>query len=190
MPRAQVIEPTELLRAHGALMQEVCSILEQEEKRDDLLRASILSSRSTGVNRIQGSGPEQLYGLEGISRSCARRRALFLPASHYPGTIPHAALLAVRRLEARSGASLGGFMIMAPAAHFRRCPADAVPWLFVPVGNGTYLLVHGPKRARSGWLALLGAFLGRTFMPRGGTANGHSAFARLPCQEAGTRNMQ
>jgi len=162
MSCAQVIEPTELLRAHGALLQEVYSILEQEEKRDDMLRASILGGGSNRVNRIHGSGPEQLFRLEEISRTCARHRSLFLPARHYPGAIPHAALLAIRGLEARSGASLGGFMIMAPTAHFRKCPAGAVPRLFVPVENGGYFLVYGPGRVRSGWLARLGAFLGRS----------------------------
>lgn len=179
MPCAHVTEPTELLRAHGALMQEVHSILEQEEKRDDLLRASILSGGSNRLNRIHGSGPEQLYALEEIGRTCARQGALFLPAIHYPGAIPHAALLAVRRLEARSGTSLGGFMIMAPRRHFRKCPAGTVPWLFVPVGKGTFFLVHGPGGARSSWHARLRAFLGRSFRVWG-AAHGSSTSSPLP----------
>ncbi len=146
-----------ILKGQERVIQEVYSILEEEEKRDDILRAVILSSMKRRENRIDGLDPARTFDVEDIRRTCIRYRLRFLPSGRFKGAIPAEALHAVRHLEARSGKPLGGFRIMAPAKHFQLCDCDSDPLLFIPVGAGSYYLVHqwgremNPLRACIGW---------------------------------------
>lgn len=150
-------ELASLLRGQGGIMQEVYSILEKEEKKDDLARAAIHSSLKPRENRIRGLDPSRLFDVEDIRGNCVRYRLRFLPAGRFKGVIPREAVYAIRQLEARAEAPLGGFMIMAPAKRFQLCDCDADPLLFAPVGNGKHYLVHQwgrelhPWRAAWGW---------------------------------------
>ena len=149
-------ELASLLRGQGVIMQEVYSILEKEEKKDDLVSASIRSSMKARENQIHGLDPSRLFDVEDIRKSCVRYRLRFLPAGRFMGTIPREAIYAVRQLEARSVEPLGGFMIMAPAKRFQLCDSDADPLLFVPVGNDKHYLVHQWGRELHPWRAALG----------------------------------
>ncbi len=146
-----------LLRGQGSIVEEVYSILEEEEKKDDLLRAAVLSSLKHQENSVVGLDPLRIYDVEDIRRACVKYRLRFLPAGRFKGHIPKEAIYALRQLEARSDTHLNGFKIMAPAKRFRLCDCDADPLLFIPVGGGSYYLVHqwgrsiSPLRAVTGW---------------------------------------
>lgn len=142
MPNAKEDELLSLLRGQGEVIQEVYSVLEAEEKKDALVRASILSSLEPGGNRIPGVNMARIFHEEDIRRVCVKYRLRFLPAGRFKGAIPHEAVIAVRQLEAKAGATLKGYKIMAPAKRFRLCDTDADPFLFVPVGGDCYYLVH------------------------------------------------
>ena len=149
-------ELASLLRGQGVIMQEVYSILEKEEKKDDLARAAIHSSLNSRENRIHGLDPSRLFDVEDIRRNCVRYRLRFLPAGRFKGSIPREAIYAVRQLEAKADATLGGFMIMAPAKRFQLCDCDSDPLLFLPVENGKHYLVHQWGRELHPWRAALG----------------------------------
>lgn len=146
-----------ILKGQERVIQEVYSILEEEEKKDDILRAVIHSSLKRRENRIHGLDPARIFDVEDIRRTCLRYRLRFLPSGRFKGNIPVEALHAVRHLEARSETPIGGFRIMAPAKHFQLCDCDSDPLLFVPVGSGSYYLVHqwgremNPLRAFLAW---------------------------------------
>lgn len=156
-PRTGQDELVRILRGQEALVQEVYSILEEEEKKDDVLRAVVLSSLKPCTNRIAGLDALRIFTLDDIRRTCIRYRLRFLPAGRFKGDVPTEALHTIRRLEARSDGPLGGFMILAPAKRFRLCDCDADPLLFVPLRSGNYYLVHRwgndlrPARAIFGW---------------------------------------
>jgi len=124
------------------VLAEVHGILEHEQKRDDILRAMVLSSRGTRENRIARLDPDRVFHIDAIRSLCVRYRLRFLEGRRFKGEIPPQALFALRRLEDRSEQPLKGFMIMAPAVRFRLCDANADPLLFVPVGHSHYYLVH------------------------------------------------
>ncbi len=149
-------ELASLLRGQGAVMQEVYSILEKEEKKDDLALAAIHSSMQARQNCIHELDPSRLFDVEDIRKNCVRYRLRFLPAGRFKGAIPREAVYALRQLEARADAPLRGFMIMAPAKRFQLCDGDSDPLLFVPLGNGQYYLVHQWGRELHPWRAALG----------------------------------
>lgn len=131
-----------LLRGQDALVQEVYSILEEEEKKDTVLRAVIRSSFSPSVNQLYGAAPERVFTLGAIRNVCIKYRLRFLPSGRFKGPVPAEALYAVKRVEAKHGAPLAGFMILAPSSQFRLCDCNADPMLFVPMGRDRYYLVH------------------------------------------------
>lgn len=146
-----------LLMGQERLLQEVHGILEEEQRKDDLLRAVVRSTTRTGVNRIARLDPDRIFHVDTIRRLCIRYRLRFLDARRYKGDLPPRALYELRRLEARASAPLCGFKVMAPARRFQLCDSDADPLLFVPVGRHHYYLVHkwgrdlGPLRAVAAW---------------------------------------
>lgn len=135
-------ELTRLLRGQNALVQEIYSILAEEEKMDEVLRAVVQSSIKPGLNHIEDAEPARTFTAGSIRSVCIKYRMRFLPSGRYKGRVPAEALHAIKRIEARSGVPLGGFMILAPAAHFKLCDCNADPMLFVPLGNDRYYLVH------------------------------------------------
>ncbi|MCC6839398.1 MAG: hypothetical protein IT230_04490 [Flavobacteriales bacterium] len=157
MARTKEDDLADLLRGQGEIMQETYSILEQEEKKDRLVRAAILASRQRQCNNLPGLDPARTYNLAAIRHTCIRFRLRFLPAGLYKGIVPTSAALAVRRLEQQAGKPVHGFMIMAPAKQFQLCDCDADPMLFIPLANGSYYLLHRwgrdvhPLRAVAAW---------------------------------------
>jgi hypothetical protein len=131
-----------LLLGQEALMQDVYAILEEEQKKDDVLLAIVRSSLGDRENRLQHADPSRIFSLEDIRRTCIRYRLRFLPTGRFKGKVPPQALIALRRAETLADAPLTGFRIMAPAKSFRLGDCDADPLLFVPLGNGQYYLVH------------------------------------------------
>ena len=143
-----------ILLGQTQVMEEVHGILEEEEKKDDLLRAVVLGSCGSCTNHIARLDPERVFREDAIRRMCIKHRLRFLDAGVYKGSLPPRALFELRRLEARSEDPLGGFKLMAPAARFQLCDSDADPLLFVPVGTDHYYLVHKWGRDLSWFRAL------------------------------------
>ena len=150
-------ELASLLRGQGAIMQEIYSLLEQEEKKDLLVRAAIAASNRAVPNDLEAPDPVRCFDLETIRRTCIKYRLRFLPAGYFKGPLPSQAIIAVRQLERSMGKPLHGFMILAPAQRFRLCDCDADPLLFIPLADGTYYLLHRwgrdlhPLRAVAAW---------------------------------------
>ncbi|MBL8001108.1 MAG: hypothetical protein JNL05_04020 [Flavobacteriales bacterium] len=146
-----------ILLGQELLLEEVHDILEREQKRDDILRAVVLSSKGHRVNIIDRIDPERVFHVDSIRDLCVKYRLRFLDAGRFRGDLPPQAIHHLRRLEDRASAPLRGFRIMAPADRFRLCDADADPLLFVPVGPSHYYLVHrwgrdmSPVRAVMAW---------------------------------------
>jgi len=143
-----------ILLGQAQLIGEVNDLLEQEQKHDDILRASVLSSKGHRENRIERLDPERVFHVDAIKDLCVKYRLRFLEAGRFKGDLPVRAIYELRRLEHRSEEPLRGFMIMAPASRFTLCDADADPLLFVPVGRSHYYLVHRWGGDLSPWRAV------------------------------------
>lgn len=142
MIRANDDQLRELLLGQQQLMEEVCGILETEQKKDDVLSAVVRSSLGEHVNRIARLDPERVFSDAAIERICVNYRLRFLDAAHFKGSIPPRALYELRRLELRAQAPLKGFKILAPGACFRSRRPSIDPLLFIVVGSQHYYLVH------------------------------------------------
>lgn len=145
-----------LLRGQDSMIQQTYSILEEEQKKDDILRAVVLSTLKHHENRIPGLDPSRIFDIEDIRRTCVKYRLRFLPSGRFKGQLPNEAIYAIRQLEAHAGGPVSGFKIMAPAQRFKLCDCDSDPLLFVPVGRGAYYLVHQWGRELSPWRVVLG----------------------------------
>ena len=146
----------QLLRGQESIIQQTYSILEEEQKKDDILRAVVGTTLKCQENNIHGLDPSRIFDVEDIRRTCVKYRLRFLPAGRFKGHIPNEAIYAIRQLEAHAGTLVQGFKIMAPAKRFKLCDCDADPLLFVPIGGGSYYLVHQWGRELSPWRAVLG----------------------------------
>src|SRR5688572_11098779 len=143
-----------ILLGQERLMQEVHGILHEEQHKDDILRAVVLSSRKQAINRIARMDPDRVYHVDSIRAMCVKYKLRFLDAGRFKGTIPPRAIYELRRLEARAEGHLQGFKVMAPAERFRLCESDADPLLFLPVGNDHYYLIHKWGKDLSWWRAI------------------------------------
>jgi len=157
MIRANDERLRQLLIGQQQVLQEVQEVLDTEQKKDDILRAVVLSSFGQHINRIERLDPDRIFDEESIRRLCVGFRLRFLDAGRFKGTMPPRALYELRRLELRSASPLKGFKVMAPASRFKLCDSDSDPFLFVPIGPKHYYLVHrwgnpvSPWRSIAGW---------------------------------------
>ncbi len=159
-----------ILRGQQEVIAEVGAILEEEQKRDDILRAVVLSSTGGKENHIPGLDPDRVFLEDEIRSLCVKYRLRFLDGGCFKGKLPMQALYELRLLEARANVPLRGFKIMAPASRFQLCDTNADPMLFVSVGPKQYYLVHrwgsdmSPLRSFVAWpfrsLVSLAASLG------------------------------
>lgn len=154
MIRADDERLRKLLMGQERVLQEVHGILEEENKKDDVLRAVVLSSRGERVNRIARMDPERVFSRKAIRRICITYGLRFLDAGHFKGKLPSRAMYELRQLEGRSRAPLAGFKILAPASRFKLCDGESDPVLFVPVGPEHFYLIHRWGRDMSAWRAV------------------------------------
>lgn len=154
MIRADDERLRKLLMGQERVLQEVFGILEEENKKDDLLRAVVLCSRGERVNHIARMDPERVFSRTAIKRICVTYGLRFLDAGCFKGTLPPRALYELRQLESRARAPLNGFKILAPASRFKLCDGESDPVLFVPVGPEHFYLVHKWGRDMSAWRAI------------------------------------
>jgi hypothetical protein len=154
MIRANDDQLRKLLLGQQQLVQEVADILGDEQKKDDVLSAVVLSSHGEHVNRIARLDPDRVFSEKDLRRICVIYRLRFLDAGCFKGKLPPKALYELRRLDARSKDPLKGFKILAPAVRFRRSGSAADPMLFVSVGPSLYYLVYKWGKNLSPWRAL------------------------------------
>lgn len=146
-----------LLRGQESLLQEVHSILEEEQKKDDILLAVVRTSQTHRENHLTGMDPARIFDVEDIRRTCIRYRLRFYPAVSSRQRSPPQALLAScatrRPWPPRPWAASRSWHPLACSNW--KIAKQRDPILFVPVGGGRYYLVHqwgheiGPVRALS-----------------------------------------
>ncbi len=147
----------EVLIGQAELVFQVHLLLDEEQKRDDLIRALVRSSRRERVVKFHGLDPDRVFSLASIEAICIKYRLRFLEGALYKGDMPSQAVQAVRALERKADGPLTSFMVMAPKEQFKLCDSEVDPLLFVPLGSGRYYLVHkwggdmAPLRSLAYW---------------------------------------
>ncbi len=141
-PRTEKERLEQVLIGQSELMFEVHLWLEEEQKKDDLIRALVRSSRKQQVVALHGLDPDRIFSLASIERICTKYRLRFLEGGLFKGDVPAQAVQAVRALERKAEGPLTSFMLMAPAERFKLCDSEVDPLLFVPLGNDRFYLVH------------------------------------------------
>lgn len=132
----------QVLIGQSELMFQVHLWLEEEQKRDDLIRAVIRSSRQRVPVSPRGLRADRIFHIDSIRVLCTRYRLRFLEGALFKGEVPAQAVQAVRELERHVGTPVVSYMVMAPAGRFKLCDSEVDPLLFVPVGGDRYYLVH------------------------------------------------
>lgn len=144
----------QLLRGQAEVLQEVHLILGEENKHDALLRATVMASLKEHAAELRGLDPNRVFQRGTIRALCVRYRLRFLPAGLFKGALPNTAIHAIRELERKATAPITGYMMLAPGARFKLCDSEVDPLLFVPLGDGTYYLVHRWGNDLSPWRAV------------------------------------
>ncbi|WKZ67787.1 MAG: hypothetical protein QY325_07610 [Flavobacteriales bacterium] len=181
-----------VLLGQAELVQQVHAWLEEEQKRDDILRATLRSSRKQVTVDLPVNDPERVYTRDAIRALCIKYRLRFLEGGLFKGAIPGSAVLAMRDLEQRVGAPVTSYMVMAPSVQFRLCDSEVDPLLFVPLSDERYYLVArwgsdlAPWRAVSYWpvrspvhlaaTILLAALLCTALVPASWLGGGEGAY--------------
>lgn len=137
------------------LMQELHGILEEEQKKDDVLKAMVFGSCGEHLNLIARPDPDRICSIDQIRTYCEHYRLRFLDASAFKGDLPPKALYELRRLDARSPDALKGFKVMAPQRAFTAPGSMDDAALFVPIGRKHYYAVHRWGSPLSPWRAAL-----------------------------------
>lgn len=156
-PKVQQQRLAGLLLGSQRLVDDVHTLFAEEQRRDDVLRAMVLSSRGSTPARLRAFDPHRVFSEETIRRTCVKFRLRFLDAGLFKGEIPLQAIHAIRELERHTEGPVRSYKIMAPASRFKLCDTEVDPLLFVPLGEGRYYLVHkwghdlSPLRVVLGW---------------------------------------
>lgn len=131
----------QVLLGQARLVEQVHGWLEEEQKRDDILRAVVRSSRKQVPVEMRVTDPDRVFSLGTIKALCVKHRLRFLEAGLYKGEIPGHAVISIRDLERRAEGPVTSYMLMAPSVSFRLCDSEVDPLLFVPIGNDRFYLV-------------------------------------------------
>ena len=135
-----------ILLGQAQLIGEVNELLDQEQKHDDILRASVLSSKGHRENRIERLDPERVFHVDAIRELCVKYRLRFLEAGRFKGDLPARALYELRRLEQRSAEPLRGFA--APSSTLRSSVGLVRPVPVRPCGRWCVPVCLPPARLR------------------------------------------
>lgn len=133
-------------RSGEKLLQEVMSILAEDEVKENRIRTEIARNNSQIESRgndfkIELLDPDKIYHSRQIKEICIIYRLRFLDSSYFKDALPYEAIRKTKHLEKAHGAELSGFKILAPGKAFVLKSADD-PLLFAPIGNGYYYLIH------------------------------------------------
>ncbi|GGI57863.1 hypothetical protein [Winogradskyella haliclonae] len=129
--------------SEDSILQDVKSILEKDNKKDERILETIKSGISTFSNEFEFDLLEtkNIYHIDQIKTICVNYRLRFLDSKYFKGELPYEAVSKIKTLEKRHNTELKGFKIIAPSKLFKLENADD-PLLFAPIGNGYYYLVH------------------------------------------------
>lgn len=131
-----------ILRGQVEFMDQIHGLMALEQKRDDIIRAVVLSSSKERIVKIEVQDADRVFHLSTIKALCVKYRLRFLDAGLFKGEIPSQAIFGIRELERRTSGPIMSYKIMAPAERFKLCDSEVDPLLFVPIGNDNYYLVH------------------------------------------------
>lgn len=125
------------------ILEEVKSILENDNHKDDKILKTINSGKSTTSNDFEFDllETENIYHIDQIKSICINYRLRFLNSKYFKAKLPYEAISKIKHLEKAHNTELKGFKIIAPSKLFKLENADD-PLLFAPIGNGYYYLVH------------------------------------------------
>ncbi len=132
----------QVLLGQSQLLFQVHLWLDDEQKRDDIIRALVRSSSKHVPVKARGLDPERIFSLDTIRELCLQYRLRFLDGALYKGDVPAQAVQAVRALERKTADPIVSFKVMAPADRFKLCDSEVDPLLFVPLDDDHYYLVH------------------------------------------------
>ena len=126
------------------ILDEVRSILEQDDLKDQRIMSSIASSHNhSDFNSFNFDllESERIFHIDQIRDICVDYRLRFLDTKYFKGKLPYEAISKIKQLEKDHQTELKGFKIIAPSKLFKLENADD-PLLFAPIGNGYYYLIH------------------------------------------------
>lgn len=125
------------------IMEEVFTILNQNEVERQLIKEAISSNHSTNTNNFNFDLLEsnRIFHINQIQKICVDYRLRFLESYLFQNGIPEEAITQISRLEKEHQIELSGFKIVAPSKTFNLKNYDD-PLLFAPIGNNYYYLIH------------------------------------------------
>lgn len=126
------------------LLQEIKSILAQDEQRENLIRDEIRQGNTNADSNnfnLDLLNTDQIYHLTHLKKIATQYRLRFLDSRHFKEELPYEALLKTKKLQKEHQTTLKGFKILAPGKAFKLKNADD-PLLFAPIGNGYFYLIH------------------------------------------------
>lgn len=125
------------------LLEEVKSILDENEVQRSLIKTTLKSKSSTKVNEFEFDllQTDKIFHLSQIKNVCIDYRLRFLESNLFINQIPEEAISKINDLEKLHGTRLDGFKIVAPSKMFQLLQYDD-PLLFAPIGNDYYYLIH------------------------------------------------
>ena len=134
--RSKFLTETQLLQAVDAILAE------NESQRQTIVRALDAKSETT-LNSFKFSllETDRIFHLTQIRTICIDYRLRFLDSHFLKNGIPEEAISKISSLEKIHQTALKGFKIMAPSKAFRLLSYDD-PFLFAPIGNDYYYLIH------------------------------------------------
>lgn len=145
-------------KSEDAILEEVRQVMAAQESERIQIRETIAHGSSVNANSFQIDllETDRIFHLSQIKTICIDYRLRFLDSRFFKDGIPEEAITQIRQLEKAHQTNLKGFRIMAPTKAFQLLSYDD-PFLFAPIGNDYYYLVHKwgnditPKRK---WLML------------------------------------
>lgn len=125
-----------------AVLSEVDDILQQAEREDLRVSASLSGEQKTIFIDESLLDDSRIYSYEQIKEICIKYRLRFLDSKVFKGEIPYKAISKIKQLEREHNQTLNGFKIVAPKELFQLEDKDSDPLLFLPLKNGRYYLIH------------------------------------------------
>jgi hypothetical protein len=125
-----------------AVLSEVDDILQQAEREDLRVSASLSGEQKTTFINESLLDDSRIYSYEQIKEICIKYRLRFLDSKVFKGEIPYEAISKIKQLEREQNQTLNGFKIVAPKELFQLEDKDSDPLLFLPLKNGRYYLIH------------------------------------------------
>ncbi|MBK5191866.1 MAG: hypothetical protein JJE07_01420 [Flavobacteriaceae bacterium] len=127
--------------SEAALMDEVQKILKEESAKDEKILNALQENCENESNHFDFLSTDKIFHISNIEKICIDYRLRFLNSSLFKGELPYEAISKIKQLEEEHKISLKAYKIMAPSQFFKLKNADD-PFLFAPIGNQYYYLIH------------------------------------------------